>query len=203
MRRLWPVRRGSTPIGTASSVSGPGSKSGVRSQRDMRKPPAASWACSAWPPPWTGSSSRTALRDSQALVNNAGISGPTAPIEEMDPDAWEKVLQVNLTGTFNVTRLSIPHLKHSRAGLIINMSSVAGRFGYPNRSPYSTSKWGLIGFTKTLSIELGKFGIRANAILPSAVEGLRLQRVFEGRAQQSGHSVEEVSKAALSIQSIK
>src|SRR3954453_7832860 len=74
MRRLWPVRRGSTPIGTASSVSGPGSKSGVRPQRDMRKPPAASWACSAWPPPWTGSSSRTALRDSQALVMAGGAA---------------------------------------------------------------------------------------------------------------------------------
>jgi NAD(P)-dependent dehydrogenase (short-subunit alcohol dehydrogenase family) len=83
------------------------------------------------------------------------------------------------------------------------MSSIAGRFGYPNRSPYSTSKWGLIGFTKTLSIELGEFGIRANAILPGAVEGLRLQRVFQGRAQQSGRSVEEVSKAPLGIQSIK
>jgi NAD(P)-dependent dehydrogenase (short-subunit alcohol dehydrogenase family) len=75
------------------------------------------------------------------LVNNAGIAGPTAPVEEMDPDEWEKVMQVDLTGTFNVTRLSIPHLKKSPAGVIINMSSVAGRFGYANRSPYSTAKW--------------------------------------------------------------
>ena len=71
------------------------------------------------------------------LVNNAGVSGPTAPVEEMDPDAWEKVMQVDLTGTFNVTRMAIPHLKKSSAGVIINMSSVAGRFGYPNRSPYA------------------------------------------------------------------
>ena len=89
------------------------------------------------------------------LVNNAGISGPTAPVESMDPDAWEMVMKVDLTGTFNVTRVAIPHLKKSAAGVIINMSSVAGRFGYANRSPYSTAKWGLIGFTKTLSIELG------------------------------------------------
>jgi len=71
----------------------------------------------------------------------------------MDPDEWEKVMQVDLTGTFNVTRLAIPHLKKSQAGVIINMSSVARRFGYANRSPYCTAKWGLIGFTKILSIE--------------------------------------------------
>src|SRR3954469_8010539 len=128
------------------------------------------------------------------LVNNAGISGPTAPVAEMDPDAWEKVMQVDLTGTFNVTRLAIPHLKESSAGVIINMSSVAGRFGYANRSPYSTAKWGLIGFTKTLSIELGAYGIRANAILPGAVDGPRIQRVFEGRAKVSGRRVEEIKE---------
>ena len=87
--------------------------------------------------------------------------------------------------------------------MIINMSSAAGRFGYPNRSPYSTTKWGIIGFTKTLSIELGDYNIRANAILPGAVQGPRLERVFEGRAQVSGQSVEEVKRAALADQSIK
>ncbi|HKP12823.1 MAG TPA: SDR family oxidoreductase [Blastocatellia bacterium] len=116
-----------------------------------------------------------ALGGLDVLVNNAGIAGPTAPVEEMDPGDWEKVVQVDLNGTFNVTRLAIPHLKKSPAGVIINMSSVAGRFGYPNRSPYSTVKWGIIGFTKTLSIELGEYGIRANAILPGAVDGPRIQ----------------------------
>ena len=137
------------------------------------------------------------------LVNNAGISGPTAPVEDMEPDAWEKVMQVNLIGTFNVTRLAIPHLKKSNAGVIINMSSVAGRFGYANRSPYCTSKWGLIGFTKTLSIELGEHGIRANAMLPGAVGGARIEKVFEGRAQASHRSVEEIRKQAMTVQSIK
>lgn len=98
------------------------------------------------------------------LVSNAGISGSTDPVEEMDPDAWEMVMQVDLTGTLNVTRLAISHLKESNAGVIINMSSVAGRFGYANRSPYCTAKWGMIGFTKTLFIGLGVHGIRANAI---------------------------------------
>lgn len=137
------------------------------------------------------------------LVNNAGIAGPTAPVEEMDPDAWEKVMQVNLTGTFNVTRLAIPHLKKSSAGVIINMSSVAGRFGYPNRSPYCAAKWGVIGFTKTLSIELGAFGIRANALLPGAVDGARIEKVFEGRALASHKPLEEIKKQAMSVQSLK
>ena len=137
------------------------------------------------------------------LVNNAGISGPTAPVESMDPDAWEMVMKVDLTGTFNVTRAAIPHLKKSTAGVIINMSSVAGRFGYANRSPYSTAKWGLIGFTKTLSIELGAHGIRVNAILPGAVAGPRLEGVFEGRAQATHQPIEDIKKQAMAVQSIK
>jgi NAD(P)-dependent dehydrogenase (short-subunit alcohol dehydrogenase family) len=144
-----------------------------------------------------------ALGGLDVLVNNAGIAGPTAPVEHMDPDAWEKVMQVDLTGTFNVTRVAIPHLKKSTAGVIINMSSVAGRFGYANRSPYSTAKWGVIGFTKTLSIELGGYGIRANAILPGAVAGPRIERVFEGRAQATGKSLDEIRKDAMAAQSIK
>jgi NAD(P)-dependent dehydrogenase (short-subunit alcohol dehydrogenase family) len=83
------------------------------------------------------------------------------------------------------------------------MSSLAGRFGYPNRSPYSTTKWGLIGFTKTLSRELGEFGIRVNAILPGAVDGPRLDSVFEGRAKTSGRTTEQERAAALANQSIK
>lgn len=144
-----------------------------------------------------------ALGGLDVLVNNAGIAGPTALVEEVDPNDWEKVVQINLNGTFNVTRLAIPHLKKSPAGVIIIMSSVAGRFGYANRSPYSATKWGLIGFMKTLSIELGEYGIRANAILPGAVEGARIQKVFEGRAEASGLSVEEVKEEAMANQSIK
>ncbi|HET7400297.1 MAG TPA: SDR family oxidoreductase [Usitatibacter sp.] len=144
-----------------------------------------------------------ALGGLDVLVNNAGIAGPTAPVEQVDPDAWEKVMQIDLNGTFNVTRVAIPHLKKSKAGVIINMSSVAGRFGYRNRSPYSTAKWGIIGFTKTLSIELGEYGIRANAILPGAVAGPRIERVFEGRAQATGKPLDEVRKEAMAAQSIK
>ena len=89
------------------------------------------------------------------LVNNAGIGGPTRSVQELDPADWDAVLQVNLTGTFDVTRHAIAHLIQAGGGIILNMSSAAGRFGYPNRSPYAATKWALIGFTKTLAIELG------------------------------------------------
>lgn len=137
------------------------------------------------------------------LVNNAGISGPTTSVEEMDPDKWEAVLAVNLTGTFNVTRLSIPLLKQSEAGVIIIMSSLGGRFGYPDRSPYATTKRGLLGLTETLAIELGDADVRVNAIAPGAVDGDRIRRVLQGRADRSGRSLDDVTADALSIQSIK
>jgi NAD(P)-dependent dehydrogenase (short-subunit alcohol dehydrogenase family) len=143
-----------------------------------------------------------ALGGLDVLVNNAGIAGPTASVENMDPDAWEAVVNVNLNGTFNVTRHAIPHLKQSGNGVIVVMSSLAGRFGYPNRSPYATTKWGLIGFTKTLSRELGEFGIRVNAILPGAVDGPRIETVMQGRATASGRSVAQERAAALANQSI-
>jgi NAD(P)-dependent dehydrogenase (short-subunit alcohol dehydrogenase family) len=144
-----------------------------------------------------------ALGGLDVLVNNAGIAGPTAPVEEVRPDDWDQVVQVNLTGTFDVTRLAIPHLKRSAAGVIVIISSAAGRFGYANRSAYAATKWGLIGFTKTLAIELGQYGIRANAILPGLTAGERLQRVLEGRAQASGQTVEQVTERAMANQSIK
>ena len=137
------------------------------------------------------------------LINNAGISGMTLPVADYPPDDWDKVVAVNLTAMFDVTRLAIPHLKLSKAGVIINMSSVAGRFGFRNRSPYAATKWGVIGFTKTLAIELGEWGIRANAIAPGAVEGDRIERVFAGRAQIGGRTVEEVRAEAMAEQSIK
>jgi NAD(P)-dependent dehydrogenase (short-subunit alcohol dehydrogenase family) len=144
-----------------------------------------------------------ALSGLDVLINNAGIAGLTLPVEQYPPDDWDKVVAVNLTGMFDVTRLAIPHLKQSKAGCIINMASIAGRFGFMNRSPYAATKWGVIGFTKTLAMELGEWGIRANAIAPGAVEGDRIVRVFQGRAQISGKSVEEVKADAFAAQSIK
>ncbi len=137
------------------------------------------------------------------LINNAGIGGMTLPVADYPPDDWDKVVAVNLTAMFDVTRLAIPHLKQSEAGVIINMSSVAGRYGMENRSPYAATKWGVIGFTKTLALELGACGIRANAIAPGAVAGDRIERMFAGRAQISGRSLAEVRDEAMAQQSIK
>lgn len=137
------------------------------------------------------------------LVNNAGIGGPTRPLSELDPADWDAVLRVNLTGTFDVTRLAIPHLIAAGGGTILNMSSAAGRFGYANRSPYSASKWALVGLTKTLSMELGQHGIRVNAIAPGPVAGERAERVFAGRAQLSGRSIEEEKLLGLASLSLK
>jgi NAD(P)-dependent dehydrogenase (short-subunit alcohol dehydrogenase family) len=144
----------------------------------------------------------SALGGLDVLVNNAGVSGPTSPVAELRPDDWDYVLKVNLTGTFDVTRLAIPHLVAS-AGVIIIMSSVAGRTGYPNRVGYSTSKWGLIGFTKTLSMELGAAGVRVNAILPGAVDGPRFQNVLASRAERAGQTLSAALERALEKQSLK
>ena len=144
-----------------------------------------------------------ALGGLDVLVNNAGIAGLTLPVEQYPPDDWDRVIAVNLTGMFDTTRLAIPHLKNSNAGVIVSLSSIAGRFGFANRSPYAATKWAVIGFTKTLATELGAFGIRANAIAPGAVADDRIERVFAGRSQISGKSVEEVRAEAMSVQSIK
>ncbi len=144
-----------------------------------------------------------ALGGLDVLINNAGIAGLTLPVEQMPPDEWDKVIAVNLTAMFDVARLAIPHLKQSEAACIINMASIAGRYGFPNRSPYAATKWGVIGLTKTLAMELGEWGIRANAIAPGAVEGDRIVRVFAGRAQISGRSMEDVMAEAFAAQSIK
>lgn len=137
------------------------------------------------------------------LVNNAGIGGPTSPLHKLHPADWDAVLRVNLTGTFDVTRAAIPHLIAAGGGTILNMSSAAGRFGYADRSPYSASKWALVGLTKTLSMELGRHGIRVNAIAPGAVAGARAERVFAGRAQLSGRSIEEEKALGMKSQSLK
>src|SRR5260370_16352175 len=110
--------------------------------------------------------SAAALGGLDVLVNNAGIAGPSASVADMDPDAWETVVRVNLTGTFMVTQLAIPHLKKSTAGSIVVMSSLARPFGFPNCSAYATPKGGPIAFTKTLSRQPCQFVTRVIATLP-------------------------------------
>ncbi|MEO8485769.1 MAG: SDR family oxidoreductase [Betaproteobacteria bacterium] len=117
------------------------------------------------------------------LVNNAGIAGPTAACEDVALADWQRTLDVNLTGMFLCAQKAIPLLKESRNGSMINLSSAAGRFGFPLRSPYAATKWGVIGFSKSLSIELGGSGVRVNAICPGAVAGDRIDRVIAGKAK--------------------
>ncbi|MEQ1714774.1 MAG: SDR family oxidoreductase [Hyphomicrobium sp.] len=137
------------------------------------------------------------------LVNNAGIAGPTGPVHEINPEDWDRCLEVCITSQFNCTRLAVEHLKQSKNPSIINLSSAAGKFGFPNRSPYAAAKWGVVGFTKTIAMELGQYGIRANAVLPGTVEGDRIRRVFEAKAQIAGKSMVEIKNASLSNASIK
>jgi NAD(P)-dependent dehydrogenase (short-subunit alcohol dehydrogenase family) len=144
-----------------------------------------------------------ALGGLDCLVNNAGIAGPTGRVEEIAPEEWDRTLAVNITGHFNCTRLAVPHLKASRNPSIVNLASAAGKFGFPLRSPYSASKWGVVGVTKTWAMELGEFGIRVNAILPGIVEGDRIRRVFGAKAKERGVSMEEQMRLALQQASIK
>jgi len=125
----------------------------------------------------------TRLGGLDTLVNNAGIAGPTAACEDVTLADWQRTLDVNLTGMFLCAQKAIPLLKQSANGSMVNLSSAAGRFGFALRSPYSASKWGVIGFSKSLSIELGGAGVRVNAICPGAVAGDRIDRVIAGKAK--------------------
>ena len=120
------------------------------------------------------------------LVNNAGIAGPTAPVEEVAFADWRSTLAVNLDGCFLCSRKAAPILKEAGQGAIINLSSTAGLFGYPLRTPYASAKWAVIGFTKSLAAELGPHGVRVNAICPGPVEGDRMVRVIAAQAAARG-----------------
>ena len=139
----------------------------------------------------------------EILVNNAGIAGPTAPVEEIDPGEWRRSVGVNLNGAFYCTRLATPLLKNSPKASIINISSVAGRLGFARRLPYASTKWAMIGFTESLAKELGPPGIRVNALLPGIVEGPRIEGVFHDRAESEGVPYEEVRDRVLNNVSMK
>jgi NAD(P)-dependent dehydrogenase (short-subunit alcohol dehydrogenase family) len=137
------------------------------------------------------------------LVNNAGIAGPTARVEDILPADWERTIAVNLNGMFYCTRRAVPLIKKSGGGSIINLSSVAGRLGFPLRTPYSSSKWAVIGFTKSLASELGPENIRVNAIQPGPVAGARIERVIAAKAKALGVSYKTQEKAMLAHVSLK
>jgi NAD(P)-dependent dehydrogenase (short-subunit alcohol dehydrogenase family) len=137
------------------------------------------------------------------LVNNAGIAGPTGRVEEIGPEDWDRCIQVCLTGQFNCARLAVPHLRQSANASIVNLSSQAGRHGFALRSPYAAAKWGVIGLTKSLAIELGPDGIRVNAVLPGLVAGDRIRRVLEAKGQQRGVAFADIEAEALRNTSLR
>lgn len=127
------------------------------------------------------------------LVNNAGIAGPTGPVQSIDSAAWKATFDVNIHGQFYCIKHALPLLRSAREASIINLSSAAGRLGMAGRSAYSASKWAVIGLTKTLAIELGAEGIRVNAICPGAVNGPRIDAVIAAKAGMLGEPVDTVS----------
>ena len=144
-----------------------------------------------------------ALGGLDALINNAGIAGPTGGIEEIAVADWRRCLDVGLTGQFLCARRAVPMLKDAGGGAIVSMSSAAGRFGYAYRTPYSAAKWGVIGLTQSLAKELGPAGIRVNAILPGIIEGPRMEGVIANRAAQVGVSHDEMKTRYLANISLR
>lgn len=139
----------------------------------------------------------TRLGGLDVLVNNAGIAGPTGPIEDIDPADWRRCIDIDLTGQFLCARAAVPLLKAAGGGAIVNMSSVAGRLGYAYRTPYAAAKWGVIGLTQSLARELGPSNISVNAILPGIVEGPRMQGVIRDRAIATGVSYETMERTYI------
>lgn len=138
-----------------------------------------------------------------ALINNAGIAGPTGGVDEIAVEDWRRCIDICLTGQFLCARRAVPLLKAAGGGSIVSMSSAAGRFGYAFRTPYSAAKWGIIGFTQSLAKELGPSGIRVNAILPGIIEGPRMEGVIANRAKQVGVSHDEMKTRYLANISLR
>ncbi len=137
------------------------------------------------------------------LVNNAGIAGPTGPVESLDIAAWDRTMAVNINAQFYCARRGVPLIKAVGGGLIVNLSSNAGLVGFPLRTPYAASKWAVIGFSKTLAMELGGDRIRVNAICPGPVEGERIDNVIQAFADARGMSFESMRVAYVRQNSLR
>lgn len=147
---------------------------------------------------------RSKLGGLDVLINNAGIAGPTGGIDEIPIADWEKTVAVNLNSHFYFMRHAVPMLRSAPdGGSIVFISSVAGRLGYAYRTPYSSTKWALVGLAKSLAIELGPDNIRVNAIQPGIVKGPRMERVIRARAEQVGVSYESMEASYLDKISLK
>lgn len=137
------------------------------------------------------------------LVNNAGIAGPTAKVEDIRPEDWDRCIAVDLNGMFYCTRKAMPLIKAAGGGSIINLSSIAGRLGFPMRTPYAAAKWAVVGFTQSLAAEAGPEGVRVNCIQPGIVEGERVERIIAAKAEALGVSAAEVLEKMVEGVSLK
>jgi NAD(P)-dependent dehydrogenase (short-subunit alcohol dehydrogenase family) len=137
------------------------------------------------------------------LVNNAGVKGPTAFVEDIETDEWRECIAVNLDSHYVCARRVAPLMKAQRQGSIINMSSMAGMVGYGMRTPYAAAKWAVVGLTKSLAIELGPHDVRCNCICPGSVRGDRMDRVIDAEAAHRGVAREVITNEYVAGQSIK
>ena len=118
------------------------------------------------------------------LINNAGITGPTGPLWEYDVDMWNKIVQINLMGTFNCCRAIVPNMIKNNYGRIVNVASVAGKDGNANASAYSSGKAGAIGLTKALGKELADKDIAVNAVTPAGAKTRILNQMSKEHVQR-------------------
>ncbi len=137
------------------------------------------------------------------LINNVGIAGPTGTLDKLKSKDWEKTIQVDINSHFYFTKLSIPMIKKSKNGSIINISSTAGILGFPLRTPYAASKWAIVGLTKSLAMELGKFNIRVNAVCPGTIKGSRMKRVIKEKAKFMKKNPKNIERDFISMSSMK
>jgi NAD(P)-dependent dehydrogenase (short-subunit alcohol dehydrogenase family) len=137
------------------------------------------------------------------LVNNAGISGPIAAIEDTEVEAWDETIRINLNGMFYCLREAVPLFKAQRAGSVINISTASTRTGIPNRLPYIASKAGVEGLTTNAARELGPPSIRCNAILPGFIDNERGQRLIQHLADRDGVSYQEAFERSLRYYSMR
>ena len=128
------------------------------------------------------------------LVNNTGITGPTAPLWEITPAEWEETFAVNVTGAYLCCRAFLPAMIERRSGCILFISSMTGKRPLFGRSPYAAGKLALVGLARTLAWETGSYGIRVNVISPGPIEGERVERVIRNQAQAEGVSEDEARR---------
>jgi NAD(P)-dependent dehydrogenase (short-subunit alcohol dehydrogenase family) len=143
------------------------------------------------------------LHGLDVLVNNAGVAGPTAKVEDIRPEDWDRTIAIDLNGMFYCTRKAMPLIKEAGGGSIINLSSTAGRLAFPLRSPYAAAKWAVVGFTKTLAAEAGPQKVRVNCIQPGIVEGDRVDRVVAAKAEAIGAKPDKVRADMLASTSLR